>query len=131
MASGAILFSRRPPSNQIEGIQFYKREVRELPSIIDMVSQAEAEALSLKKDAERQAKEMEAAARQDAQAQIQAAQEAGRNRVAAAIAEAEEEGKHIAQEICDQEAAKATASSQRAQEALPQAVAYILERVKA
>ena len=74
MASGAILFSRRPPSNQIEGIQFYKREVRELPSIIDMVSQAEAEALSLKKDAERQAKEMEAAARQDAQAQIQAAQ---------------------------------------------------------
>ena len=100
-----------------------------MPSIIDMVSQAEAEALSLKKDAERQAKEMEAAARQDAQ--IQAAQEAGRNRVAAAIAEAEEEGKHIAQEICDQEAAKATASSQRAREALPQAVAYILERVKA
>ena len=88
-------------------------------------------AFSLKKDAERQAKEMEAAARQDAQAQIQAAQEAGRNRVAAAIAEAEEEGKHIAQEICDQEAAKATASSQRAREALPQAVAYILERVKA
>ena len=44
---------------------------------------------------------------------------------------AEEEGKHIAQEICDQEAAKATASSQRAREALPQAVAYILERVKA
>lgn len=64
-----------------------------MPSIIDMVSQAEAEALSLKKDAERQAKEMEAAARQKAQAQIQAAQEAGRNRVAAAIAEAEEEGK--------------------------------------
>lgn len=102
-----------------------------MPSIIDMVSQAEAEALSLKKDAERQAKEMEAAARQKAQAQIQAAQEAGRNRVAAAIAEAEEEGKHIAQEICDQEAAKTTASSQRAREALPQAVAYILERVKA
>ena len=51
--------------------------------------------------------------------------------MAAAIAEAEEEGKHIAQEICDQEAAKAAASSQRAREALPQAVAYILERVKA
>ena len=101
-----------------------------MPSIIEQVSQAEAEALSLKKDAERQAKEMEAAARQAALAQIQAAQEAGRGRIAAAVAEAEE-GKHIAQEICDQEAAKATASSQRAREALPQAVAYILERVKA
>ncbi|MEA5059716.1 MAG: hypothetical protein EOM66_10200 [Clostridia bacterium] len=102
-----------------------------MPSIIEKVSEAEAQAVSLRKEAGRQVREMDAAARQAALSRLEAAQEAGRALVAQAAAKAEEEGKHIAQEICEKEAAQSDARCQAARQALPQAVAYILERVKA
>lgn len=102
-----------------------------MPSIIEKVSEAEAQATSLKKDAARQAREMDAAARQAALSRLEAAQDVGRDLVAASAAKAEEEGKHIAREICEEQAAQSDASCQKARKALPHAVTYILERVKA
>lgn len=102
-----------------------------MPSIIERVSQAEAQAVSRKKEAARQAREMDAAAQQAALNRLEEAKEAGRQLLAASAAQAEAKGKEIAQQIWEEQAALSAQRCHKARQALPQAVAYILERVKA
>lgn len=102
-----------------------------MPSIIEKVSEAEAQALSIRKEAARQAREMDAAAHQAALTSLEAARENGRALIATATAEAEEEGKRLAQDILQELAAQSAQRAEEARQALPRAAAYILERVKA
>lgn len=102
-----------------------------MPSIVERVSEAEAQALTRKKEATRQAREIEAAARQAAQGRLEAAREEGRRLIAESSAEAEAAGKQLAIDIWEKRAAESAARCEQARQALPQAAAYILERVKA
>lgn len=100
-----------------------------MPSIIELVSQAEEEAAALKKEAQAKAKEQIAASEAEAAAALERAHSSGRERVLAAQERAEEEGARIAEKVREVAASKADAQVNAAREKLPEAAKYILERV--
>ena len=102
-----------------------------MPSIIEKISEAEAQASSIRKEAARQARAIEASAHQAALDRLEAAREKGRALAAASALMAEEEGKRLAREIGQEQAAESARRTEAARQALPRAAAYILERVKA
>jgi len=100
-----------------------------LPSIIKRINQAEADAAAIRREAAGEARERLAEAEAEAQKRVAAAREDGRAAVYAAEAEAEAEGEKTASGILRENAAKADALCEAAKANVPNAVAYILERV--
>lgn len=102
-----------------------------MPSIIEKISEAEAQASSIRKEAARQARAIEASANQAALNRLEQAREKGRALVSDSALKAEEAGRQLAQETVQAQAAESARCKEAAREALPKAVAHILERVKA
>ena len=100
-----------------------------VPSIIEQITQAEAEAASIKKDAQAKAREAVAQANVQAREAVEKAKELGRDKVRTASQAAEAEGRDTAKKIRNENAKRADTQCEAASEKLPKAVDYILERI--
>ncbi|MDL2235813.1 hypothetical protein LJC07_06670 [Christensenellaceae bacterium OttesenSCG-928-L17] len=98
-------------------------------SIIDQVREVEDQAVTIRQEAVQQGKDLVASAQ--AQVKEQALKEAEAERLVLkdATQQAEASGKVQAEEIIAGRAAEADADCKRAEEKLPQAVTYLLEKV--
>lgn len=100
-----------------------------MPSIIDRITNAEAEAAALKRDAAVKARQAIAEASSEAQRLVAGARDQGREELIEAQARAEEEGQKIAADIRAAKAREADAVCAAAGKNMDAAVGYILERV--
>lgn len=100
-----------------------------MPSIIEQITAAEAQAAALKKDEAAAGREAAAKAQQEAKALLEAARERGRARIAELSAKAEVEGAKLAEDIRAKNASETDEACAAASKKLPEAVGYILERV--
>ena len=100
-----------------------------MPSIIEQVTQAEAQAASIKKEAQLQARELVAKAVQEASRIVEEAREQGRKTVHSAAEAAEMKGQELAEQVRREKAEEVDTQCMAAARKLPQAVEYILERI--
>ncbi len=100
-----------------------------MPSIIDRITQAEAEAAAYKRDAAAKARETIIEAGNEAQQELAAARDQGREELLAAQMRAEKEGEEIAQGICQSKAQEADRVCDEARAHMDEAVSYILKKV--
>lgn len=100
-----------------------------VPSIIEQVTQAEAEAAFLKKDAQAKARETIAQANAQAREAVEKAKEQGRDKIRAASQTAEADGRDAAEKIRKENAKMADTQCESATGKLSKAVDYILERI--
>ncbi len=100
-----------------------------MPSMIERITEAETQADELKKQAAAEGRELLSAA-QDARADTnRQARDKARAELDKALAEAETAGAALAAEITDKNAKEADAACDKARASIPDAAAYILERL--
>lgn len=98
-------------------------------TIIDEITDVEAEAKQIRMDAVAAAKEATAAAREDGEKQIAAQAEFARAKLREAIQKAEAEGEVLAEDILSRRAAETAGACDAAKAKLPEAVKYLTGRV--
>lgn len=101
-----------------------------MPSIIDRITKAEADAEAIKREAAAKAREAIAEAGNEAQQLLAAVREQGRGELLAAQARAETEGKELAEGIRREKAAEADKVCAGARSHMQEAVSHILGKVK-
>lgn len=102
-----------------------------MPSMIERVAAAEAEAAKIKKDAAAKGRENIAAANAEAAQRTSRAREEARERLAKAEAEAEKEGEELKKSIIAEKSGEADVAVGSARARLDKAVEHIIERATA
>ena len=102
-----------------------------MKSIMERIAEAEASADAILDEANRTARERVANARIEADEAVVSADEAERASTAQALLKAQADGEAIAAEVTQKAAAETEALIRNAKEHVPEAVAYLTERIEA
>lgn len=108
---------------------FLRREFTEMPTVIERISAAEADAEALRKNASEAARSAEAAAEDEAAASLKIAREEAKAGLALAAAMAEKEAGAEAARILERRRAEAAELLAKAEKNLPAAEELILDHI--
>ena len=100
-----------------------------MDSMIDKIRAAEQQAEDIRAQAVTDARDMAARAREEAAERLAAAAESERQMTREALAKAEEDGKVLSEQVLAQAREIVAREEAAARQKLPEAVAYLMERV--